>query len=67
MTWSICSLLAVDLVASGAMLEDARRLATDPVGHPTRARRSIADDPRFRFLLLPRRSPDPKHAQVQFR
>jgi MFS family permease len=32
--WSICAVLAVDLVASGAMLADARRLAAYPVEHP---------------------------------
>jgi len=34
--WSICAVLAVDLVASGAMLADARRSASDPVAHPVR-------------------------------
>jgi len=34
--WSICAVLAVDLVASGAMLADARRSAADPVAHPVR-------------------------------
>ena len=34
--WSICSVLAVDLVASGAMLADARRSAAEPVAHPVR-------------------------------
>jgi MFS family permease len=34
--WSICAVLAVDLVASGAMLADARRLAAYPVEHPVR-------------------------------
>src|ERR1700726_757429 len=32
--WSICSVLAVDLVASGAMLADARRSTASPVAHP---------------------------------
>jgi len=32
--WSICAVLAVDLVASGAMLADARRSALDRLGHP---------------------------------
>jgi MFS family permease len=32
--WSICAVLAVDLVASGAMLADSRRSAGDPVAHP---------------------------------
>jgi MFS family permease len=32
--WSICAVLAVDLVASGAMLADARRSAVSPVAHP---------------------------------
>jgi len=32
--------LAVDLVASGAMLADARRSVSDPVGHPVRQRDS---------------------------
>jgi len=32
--WSICAVLAVDLVASGAMLADARRSASDPMAHP---------------------------------
>jgi hypothetical protein len=35
--WSICAVLAVDLVASGAMLADARRSVADPVGQPVRA------------------------------
>ena len=34
--WSICAVLAVDLVASGAMLADARSSAADPVAHPVR-------------------------------
>jgi MFS family permease len=33
-SWSICAVLAVDLVASGAMLADAWRLAGDPTAHP---------------------------------
>jgi MFS family permease len=33
-SWSICAVLAVDLVASGAMLADAWRLAADPPAHP---------------------------------
>jgi len=34
-SWSICTVLAVDLVAcSGAMLADAWRLAPDPLAHP---------------------------------
>lgn len=32
--WSICAVLSVDLVASGAMLADARRSAIDRLGHP---------------------------------
>jgi MFS family permease len=47
--WSICAVLAVDLVASGAMLADARRLAAYPVEHPVREHRgtslSILADP----------------------
>jgi MFS family permease len=38
--WSICAVLAVDLVASGAMLADARRAAADPVSHPVAQRDS---------------------------
>jgi hypothetical protein len=34
--WSICAVLAVDLVASGAMLADARRPNDDRVSHPVR-------------------------------
>jgi MFS family permease len=33
-SWSICVVLAVDLVASGAMLADARRLPAERVAHP---------------------------------
>jgi MFS family permease len=33
-SWSICVVLAVDLVASGAMLADARRRPADRVEHP---------------------------------
>jgi len=33
-SWSICAVLAVDLVASGAMLADARRPAADGLDHP---------------------------------
>lgn len=33
-SWSICAVLAVDLVASGAMLADARRATTEGVVHP---------------------------------
>src|SRR6202166_2753473 len=36
--WSICAVLAVDLVASGAMLADARRPALDGLSHPVQAR-----------------------------
>lgn len=33
-SWSICAVLAVDLIASGAMLADAWRPAADPLVHP---------------------------------
>ncbi len=33
-SWSVCAVLAVDLVASGAMLADARRAASEGVAHP---------------------------------
>ena len=46
--WSICAVLAVDLVASGAMLADARRPDVDRVSHPVRppggGSMSIEDD-----------------------
>ncbi len=32
--WAICAVLAADLVASGAMLADARRSAADGLGYP---------------------------------
>jgi len=32
--WSTCAVLVVDLVASGAMLADARRSVVDGLGHP---------------------------------
>src|ERR1700688_198260 len=48
-SWSICAVLAVDLVASGAMLADAWRLAADqpahPVGQPGADPLSSVDDP----------------------
>jgi hypothetical protein len=33
-SWSVCAVLAVDLVASGAMLADARRPEAEGVSHP---------------------------------
>ncbi len=62
--WSICAVLAVDLVASGAMLADARRSTVDGLGHPVQPRGgsplSILADP-VQGVDSPTLTPSPPH------